>query len=241
MRDLPLPDPKYSARSLDEVTPVKDMVLRKQVAMLFVRYSKVYFIIQSNLLNYTSLGAAGAIAVTLPTCWYLLSNAPDTSHGHGDHGEDHGKSHGEEETEEEPEEKSEEKDEADDKDSEKSEDSDSDGDAKEADTPDTSEDEGDEGTKEDGNTKSIPDAKGGSKKRIESNKGEKQGEVGGKGEDGEPTDKVCPKQRSQKHALLKCLGVCLKRDSWKELSVFEARRLIKYRHQALYRYYQQPG
>jgi hypothetical protein len=124
--------------------------------------------------------AAGAIAVTVPSCWYLLQNAPDTSHGHGDHG-DHGESHGEshgEEKEDETEEKS--------KDEEKSEDkedseSDSDSDSKEADTPDTSDDEGaaeeESGSDEKNTKKIIPDAKGSNKKRIESKQGKKQGEL----------------------------------------------------------------
>lgn len=144
-----------------------------------------------------AIWAAGAIAVTVPTCWYLLSNAPDTSHGHGDHGDDHGKSHGKKEESEEPKDEPEEESEGkseesgeDDKDSEKSEDSDSGDEDKAADTPDTSEDEGEADTKEDGKTKkSVPDAKGGSKKRIESDKGEKQGDLGKEGGNGEPKDK----------------------------------------------------
>jgi len=97
--------------------------------------------------------AAGAVAVTAPTVWYLLQNAPEAPHGHGDHGDSHGKSHGEEakeESKDEPEKKSEEEPEA--SDEEKSEDSDSEGEAKEADTPDTSDDEGGEDAKKDGNT-----------------------------------------------------------------------------------------
>ena len=139
----------------------------------------------------------------MPACWYLLSNAPDTSHGHANHGDDHGKSHGEEEEEteeqskDEPEEKSEETadEKGDGEDSEKPADSDSEDEAKEADTPDTSEDEGEEGPKKDSNTtKSFPDAKGGNKKRIESDKGIKQGQVATEGRDGEPKDKVCEEQ-----------------------------------------------
>src|SRR4051794_11310428 len=30
--------------------------------------------------------AIGAVAVTVPTCWYLLQSGPEKSHGHGDHG-----------------------------------------------------------------------------------------------------------------------------------------------------------
>lgn len=146
-------------------------------------------------LNMSSSGAAGSIAVTVPTVWYLLANGPDASQSHGDN---HGKSHGEEKkTDDGTAEKSEEKsggadEKNDDKDSEKTEDSDSE---EEVDTPETSDDEGEEGDKEDGNTKkSVPDAKGGNKKRIESDKGKTQGEVGAKGDEGEPTDKVCGKR-----------------------------------------------
>ncbi|KUJ21728.1 uncharacterized protein LY89DRAFT_694232 [Mollisia scopiformis] len=140
-----------------------------------------------------TLWAVGAIAVTIPSCWYLLSNSPDTEHGHGDHGDSHGKEHeeheeeSEEESKDEPEEESKDEGEdkkasteSEDKDSDKSEDSDSgDDEKKAADTPDTSDDEGDEKNTK----KSIPDAKGGSKKRLESNNAVKQGE-------GDRSDKV---------------------------------------------------
>ncbi|KAL9118703.1 MAG: hypothetical protein Q9187_004750 [Circinaria calcarea] len=43
-------------------------------------------------------GAAGAIAVTVPTCWYLLQPDPNKSHGHG-HEEGHGEHDGGEEHE----------------------------------------------------------------------------------------------------------------------------------------------
>ncbi|KAE8444057.1 hypothetical protein EG329_000925 [Mollisiaceae sp. DMI_Dod_QoI] len=131
-----------------------------------------------------TLWAVGAIAVTVPTCWYLLSNAPEAAHGHG-HGDSHGKEHGEEHGDEaEDDSKDEGEDtrassDAEDKDSEKSEDSDSSDDEKqEADTPDTSDDESsDKESDDDGNTKKhISDAKGGAKKRIESDKSIKQGE-----------------------------------------------------------------
>jgi len=88
--------------------------------------------------------AAGAVAITIPACWYLLSNAADASHGHGDHGDAHGKSHDKEEHEEvakkgeEPEQT----------DGEKSEDSGSDDVKKGEDTPDTSDDEGKEESEE---------------------------------------------------------------------------------------------
>jgi hypothetical protein len=127
----------------------------------------------------TSFRAAGAVGVTVPTCWYLLSNAPDTSHGHGDHGDAHGESHGEEheepkeskdegETSEDAEEKGEE--------SDKSEDPDSEDETKDADTPDTSDDEGEDDSGD--AKKTSPDAKGGIKKREESTKSTKAGETG---------------------------------------------------------------
>jgi hypothetical protein len=139
--------------------------------------------------------------VTVPACWYLLSNAPDTSHGHGDHDDAHGKSHEEEEVEEpkDESEKSEEGEEKEDnKDNEKSEDSDSDDEKKEEDTPDTSDDEGKEAAKKPADDlkfkgptqagderKHIPDAKGGAKKSI------KQGEATDSGSDSSgPKDKV---------------------------------------------------
>lgn len=132
-----------------------------------------------------TLWAVGAVAVTAPACWYILSNAPEPAHGHGDHGDSHGKEHEEEHEEESKDEepKEESKDEGDDKetssdaeekDSDKSEDSDS-GDEKEADTPDTSDDEGSDGGENKNTKKHIPDAKGGAKKRVESNNSIKAG------------------------------------------------------------------
>ncbi|KAG9233767.1 hypothetical protein BJ875DRAFT_463321 [Amylocarpus encephaloides] len=136
-----------------------------------------------------ALWAAGAVAVTVPTCWFILSQSPDESHGHNDSGA-HGKGHGEHEEEskdsEEPEsEESEAKEES--KDAEDSDDSDSS--EKGQGTPDTSDDEGGQArekvlAKDDdtNNTrKHVPDAKGGVKLRIESEKGQKAGEVGGQG------------------------------------------------------------
>jgi len=63
--------------------------------------------------------AAGAVAVTIPSCWWLLSGSEDASHGHDDHGDSHGKSHIKEEPKEEPKEES--KDEPEEKSEEKSE------------------------------------------------------------------------------------------------------------------------
>lgn len=87
--------------------------------------------------------ALGAVAVTVPSCWYLLQNGPEKSHGHGDHGDAHGKEHGDDHEEEESQDES--KDE--DKDSKKSDDSDSGDEGKDADTPDTSDDEGEKDDK----------------------------------------------------------------------------------------------
>jgi len=137
-----------------------------------------------------TLWAVGAVAITAPACWYILSNSPESSHGHGDHGDGHGKEHEEQHEEEESkdeEPKEESKDEgeeketssdAEEKDSDKSEDSDS-GDEKETDTPDTSDDEGSDGSEDKNTKKHIPDAKGGAKKRVESNKSIKAGENDG--------------------------------------------------------------
>lgn len=148
--------------------------------------------------------AAAAVAVTIPSCWLILSNSPDASHGHdghGGHNESHGKEHEEEAKEEsvddaEGEEKPDEGTEKE-EDSEKPSDSDS-GDEKEADTPDTSDDESEENsekseTKDAGkNTKThVPDAKGGAKNRLDSKAAIKAGELkDGVNTDG-PSDKVC--------------------------------------------------
>ncbi len=128
----------------------------------------------------TSFRAAGAVAVTLPTCWYLLSNGPETSHGKG---------HKEESTEDE--EKSED-DETKSEDSEEEknnsageEPEESSSDDKDADTPATSDDEKDAELEAKNTRKHIPDAKGGAKARLESNKGIKLGE-----NDDESGDKV---------------------------------------------------
>ena len=91
------------------------------------------------LLTYVTR-AAGAVAVTVPTCWYLLSNAEDSSHGHDEHSDSHAshkkddhKEESDDESKDEPESKDEEEDKAEakeDGDSQKSDDSDSDDDAK---------------------------------------------------------------------------------------------------------------
>ncbi|RDW88801.1 hypothetical protein BP6252_00833 [Coleophoma cylindrospora] len=123
--------------------------------------------------------AAGALIVTVPTCWFLYQNGPDTSsHGHGGHGDDHAKKHEEpkkeakKESKDEPEEKpeaSEEKKDEPEK-SEKSDDSES-ADEKSTDTPDTSDDEEE--------PKSAPDTKG-----------TEQGKTEETGESEEPKDKA---------------------------------------------------
>jgi hypothetical protein len=101
------------------------------------------------------------VGVTVPTCWYLLSNAPDTSHGHDDHGDSHGAAHDENHEEEPKEEEGgkPEDPEGKEEESEKSEDSDSEDEKKDTDTP-------------------SPDAKGGIKKRSESKNAIKAGENG---------------------------------------------------------------
>lgn len=193
MRDLQPFGLMYSVRLLEGLTPAPTD-LQKQAVMHFVCYVPLTECLLGAMKppsNLYVIGAAGAVAVTVPTCWYLLSNGPDTSHGHGGHDDGHGESQEESEPEQESkdeaEDKSEEKAEesADDKESDKSEDSD---DEKAADTPDTSDDEGES---KDGNTvKRIPDAKGGFKKRLESENAITQGEGPTKGGEGEPTDKV---------------------------------------------------
>jgi hypothetical protein len=99
-------------------------------------------------INYQADGtlnrAIGAVVVTVPTCWYLLQQKPE-SHGHNSHGvshrKEHGKEHHEEKSKDEPEAAADSKD--DESDSEKSDDSGSGDEGKGADTPDTSDDEGD--------------------------------------------------------------------------------------------------
>lgn len=110
--------------------------------------------------------------MTVPACWYLLSNAPDASHGHDDHGGSHGAAHGKEHEEEEEGEKAEDA-EGKEEESEKYEDSESEDESKDQETPDTSEDEGGD---EKNNKKTSPDAKGGIKKRSESKAAIKAGE-----------------------------------------------------------------
>lgn len=169
----------------------------------------------------------------MPTCWWLLSNSPDTSHGHGGHDDGHGKSH-DEESEPEDESTDDADGSADDKGSERSEDSDSGDDSKEADTPDTSDDEGEE-PKKDGNiVKSIPDAEGGNKKRLESEKGIKEGEGEPTGGKGEPTDKVCELRFFFRSYNNVTLGCCFKRACGKSLAVLEARGAQQHRYQTLH-------
>jgi hypothetical protein len=135
------------------------------------------------------LRLVGAVAVTVPTCWYLIKNGPEADHGHGSHGDKHVKEHGDEHdkehAEEEPKEEPEGSD--DDKSSEKGDDSDNGDGSKEGDTPATSDDEDDgEAKSKDGTTsgtpptpkgdkKVVPDSKGANKKLIDSDKEIKQG------------------------------------------------------------------
>lgn len=144
--------------------------------------------------------AIGAVAVTIPSCYYILTSIDTGGHGHDEHGEGHDEEHGEEHEEGGKDEGEEEKsDDSEEKAEEKSDDSgDSDsGDEKEADTPETSDDEGEEGSegKDEGkNTKKhIPDAKGGAKKRIESNNSKTLGDKGPESDhDDAPKDKASP-------------------------------------------------
>jgi hypothetical protein len=149
-------------------------------------FCSILCIYDSSLTNFP-VRLVGAIAVTVPTCWYLLQPGADTGHGHGGHGDAHGKHDGEdlgvEHEEKEPKDESESSD--DDKSSEKGEDSDNGDESKEASTPDTSDDEGDNDEKDDtssdtppspkGDKKIMPDSKGANKKRTDSEKGQEQG------------------------------------------------------------------
>jgi len=115
--------------------------------------------------------AIGAVAVTIPSCYYILTTIDTGGHGHDEHGEGHGGEHGEKHEEEGKDEDGEEKsDDSEDKADEKSDDSEGSdsGDEKEADTPETSDDEGEDDSEGKNTKKHIPDAKGGAKKRIES-------------------------------------------------------------------------
>lgn len=122
--------------------------------------------------------AIGAVAVTVPTCYWLYSNKPDTSAHHDDHHESHDEEEESKDDEEQPAETEEKSDESGD---DKSEESSSD---EGNDTPDTSDDESEDKEKvtkssEDSDNnetrKHVPDAKGGSKKRIESGNSITQG------------------------------------------------------------------
>jgi hypothetical protein len=165
-------------------------------------------------LTNTSFRAAGAVAVTLPTVYFLLQNRPDTSsHGHGAHGDSHGKEHAEEHEEEHKEEPTEEpaqeeskdeekpefeeKPEAEEKSGEKSEEKDgsyfsgNDDRYKESAISGPSHDESVVSADEKNVRKSYPDAKGGNKARIESQSGMKQGLKDPVGGEDEPLDRVC--------------------------------------------------
>ncbi|ATZ48524.1 hypothetical protein BCIN_03g07260 [Botrytis cinerea B05.10] len=154
--------------------------------------------------------AAGAVAVTVPSCWFLISNKPEPAHSHGGHGDSHAHEEHEEEKEEEVEEKEEDKpaeseekteekteDKEEPKESEKTEESDSDDEAKEQDTPATSDDEETVGETDKNVRKSIPDAKGGNKARSESKAAIKQGEDNSEAKEGEPSDKAAASKEPQ--------------------------------------------
>ena len=130
--------------------------------------------------NESASRAIGAVAVTVPTCWYLLQHAPDNSHGHEDHADSHAKSHHDEEGDEESKNEPEETSEGEDKDSEKTEASDSDDESQEGDTPETSDDESKDGE----------------------NEGGKKGETTESGVKDEPNDKVCEHDHSLARSML---------------------------------------
>lgn len=192
----------------------------------------------------------------MPTCWWLLSNGPDTSH-HGDHGSGHGASHHKEKEEEvesseeeskeeskEEEPKAEEEDakpEEDDKKSESSEDSDSEESKK--DTPPSSDDEGgddkvSESDEGDVTKKTYPDAKGGIKKRLESNKSIRQG-----ADDSEEVvkdDKVSKATPQDNLSLTLDVTACIfPACRIPEQDQRKAGRFVEYRHQAFRRYSKQ--
>jgi len=131
--------------------------------------------------------AIGAVAVTVPTCWYLLQSSSDSAHD--GHGSSHDKSH-DEKPKENTNNEAKNDDEGKAADSEgKSDDSDDEGSA--VDTPETSDDEG--VTKEE-----IPDAKGGQKKRISSSRGIKQDEADSDSEENAPKDTAEDKPKNSK-------------------------------------------
>ncbi|QSZ35809.1 hypothetical protein DSL72_006931 [Monilinia vaccinii-corymbosi] len=147
--------------------------------------------------------AAGAVAVTIPACWFLISNKQDNSHGHKGHGDSHAahaEEHAEEEKPEEKEdvepaesvEKTEEKEEP-----KQSDESDSDDETKDQDTPATSDDETVVAETDKNVRKSIPDAKGGNKARLDSKAAIKQGEDNSEGSEGEPSDKAAASKEPQ--------------------------------------------
>jgi hypothetical protein len=137
-----------------------------------------------------SCRAIAGIAVTIPSCYYILTSIDAGSHGHDDHEEGHGEKHGEEHEEEEKEEAEEEKPVESEEKSEDSDDSES-GEEKEADTPETSDDEEDDESEGKNTKKHIPDAKGGAKKRIDSNNSKTLGEKPESDHEDAPADKVC--------------------------------------------------
>jgi len=132
----------------------------------------------------------GAVAITVPTCFFLLRGGDDHGHGAPRH-EVHFPKKQEKKDDSKAEEASEKKSDdleakAESKDEEKSDDSAIDSEGKDVDTPETSDDE--EASSKDG--ENVPDAKGDNKKRIESAKGMKQGEVDDTVEEGAPKDKA---------------------------------------------------
>lgn len=199
----------------------------------------------NSLINTSLLRAAGAVAVTVPTCWFLISNKPESSHGHGGHGDSHGahaEEHEEEEQKSEEEEKPEEKE--DDKPAEseekpeekeepkKSDESDSDDETKDQDTPATSDDESVVGETDKNVRKSVPDAKGGNKARLESKAAVKQGEDNSEGKEGEPSDKVCWCVLDDHNLRLTFhfQGRCIQGAPREKHSIWQTGRSFKYRY-----------
>lgn len=204
----------------------------------------------------TSSRAAGAVAVTLPSCYFILSQDTGAHHGddHGSHGEEHEEEESKEESSEEAEseekpdedgdkeEKTESTDESEKSDdsgkteaAEKSDDSDS-GDEKDADTPETSDDESDEPHKvgEDAKNvrKHVPDAKGGAKARLESKAAITQGKPAEEA-DG-PSDKVTEYSPILPILLTTDSACCFQGGLWQqEHYERKARRAEQYRHEAL--------
>ncbi|PBP23317.1 hypothetical protein BUE80_DR005866 [Diplocarpon rosae] len=161
------------------LTAVRPQIFRQTQISLRRGYSSGH---ESAKAGGDAVWAAGAIAVTVPATWWILSNAPETHHNdhhveeHGEQGLNEKEPEEEDESADKPEEASDGADAKSD-DSETSDNSGSDNDNKEAKISEKSDDEEDGESSEKNTKKSIPDAKGGNKKRIESNQAIKAGET----------------------------------------------------------------